>query len=107
MIIYYEKNYFFLYKNVTFAIPLENVKEISSLPEAISEREKEILQHTVSGLDAKRIADILNISVFTVRKHIANIYEKLHVQSKAQIISLAHQRKWFTNDEVHPGGWLA
>jgi DNA-binding NarL/FixJ family response regulator len=68
---------------------------ISSLPETISEREKEILQYTVSGFDAKRIADILNISVFTVRKHIANIYEKLHVQSKAQIIKLAHNNKWF------------
>ncbi len=70
-------------------------KEIFSPPEILSEREKEILHHTVNGLDAKRIADILNISVFTVRKHIANIYEKLHVQSKAQIIKLAHNNKWF------------
>ena len=67
----------------------------SALPAALSEREKEILQHTVNGLDAKRIGDILNISVYTVRKHIANIYEKLHVQSKAQIIKLAHNNKWF------------
>ncbi|MBS1656422.1 MAG: response regulator transcription factor, partial [Bacteroidetes bacterium] len=54
-----------------------------------------ILQHTVNGWDAKRIASALNLSVLTVRKHIANIYEKLHVNSKAQIISLAHQKKWF------------
>jgi DNA-binding NarL/FixJ family response regulator len=72
-----------------------NEKELSSIPGTISEREKEILQHTVNGLDAKRISDILNISVFTVRKHIANIYEKLHVQSKAQIIKLAHNNRWF------------
>jgi DNA-binding NarL/FixJ family response regulator len=61
----------------------------------LSERENEILKHTISGLDAKRIADILNISVLTVRKHISNIYEKLHVHSKAQIMHLAHNRKWF------------
>ena len=73
----------------------KKIKEISSLPERVSEREKEILQHTVNGLDAKRISEILNISVYTVRKHIANIYEKLHVQSKAQIIKLAHNNKWF------------
>jgi DNA-binding NarL/FixJ family response regulator len=60
----------------------------------LSEREKEILQHTINGLDAKKIAEILKISVLTVRKHIANIYEKLHVNSKAQIISLAHKKKW-------------
>jgi len=61
----------------------------------LSEREKEILQHTINGLDAKKIAELLKLSVLTVRKHIANIYEKLHVHSKAQIIHLAHSRKWF------------
>lgn len=64
------------------------------LPAAITEREKEILQYMVNGWDAKRISAGLNISVLTVRKHIANIYEKLHVNSKAQIISLAHKNKW-------------
>ncbi|HEY8689646.1 MAG TPA: response regulator transcription factor [Chitinophagaceae bacterium] len=61
----------------------------------LSGREKEILQHTISGCDAKRIAEITGISVLTVRKHISNIYQKLHVNSKAQVMNLAHERKWF------------
>jgi DNA-binding NarL/FixJ family response regulator len=65
-----------------------------TLPDAITDREQEILQHMVNGWDAKRIAAALTISVLTVRKHIANIYEKLHVNSKAQVISLAHKNKW-------------
>lgn len=65
-----------------------------NLPEAITEREQEILQHMVKGWDAKRISSALNISVLTVRKHIANIYDKLHVNSRAQVISLAHKNKW-------------
>lgn len=69
--------------------------EHGNLPSAITEREKEILQYTVNGWDAKRIAGSLNISTLTVRKHIANIYEKLHVQSKAQVIQMAHKNKWF------------
>lgn len=75
---------------------------VTSTPEenevdtVLSQREKEILQHTIQGADAKRIAEILNISVLTVRKHIANIYSRLHVNSKAQIMHLAHERKWFT-----------
>lgn len=77
------------------SISQKNKSETNDLPKILSEREKEILQHTVNGLDAKRISDILKISVFTVRKHVANIYEKLHVQSKAQIINLAHKNKWF------------
>ena len=60
----------------------------------LTEREKEILLQTINGLDAKRIASLLDISVLTIRKHIANIYQKLHVNSKAQIISLAHKNNW-------------
>lgn len=60
----------------------------------LTEREKEILLQTINGLDAKRIASMLDISVLTIRKHIANIYQKLHVNSKAQIINLAHKNNW-------------
>lgn len=67
----------------------------SSLPEDITEREKQILQYMVNGWDAKRIAATLNLSVLTIRKHVANIYDKLHINSRAQAISLAHQQKWF------------
>jgi DNA-binding NarL/FixJ family response regulator len=62
-------------------------EDISSL---LSEREKEILQLTVKGHDAKRIAEITGISVLTVRKHISNIYQKLHVNSKAQAMRIAY-----------------
>lgn len=71
------------------------VESRGQIPSVISEREKEILQYTVNGWDAKRIAIALNISTHTVRKHVANIYEKLHVQSKAQVIQMAHKNKWF------------
>lgn len=69
--------------------------DAAHLPGAITERETEILQYTVNGWDAKRTASVLNISTLTVRKHIANIYVKLHVQSKAQVIQMAHKNKWF------------
>ena len=72
-----------------------NPIEENEVDAVLSLREKEILQHTIKGADAKRIAEILNISVLTVRKHIANIYSRLHVNSKAQIMHLAHERKWF------------
>ncbi len=71
-----------------------SIAPTNSFPEFITEREKEILKHTINGWDAKRISVELNVSVLTIRKHIANIYEKLHVSSKAQIISLAHKNKW-------------
>jgi DNA-binding NarL/FixJ family response regulator len=61
----------------------------------LSGREMEILQYTIKGWDAKQIAAHLNLSVHTVRKHTANIYTRLHVNSKAQVIHLAHELKWF------------
>ena len=42
----------------------------------------------------KQIADTLFISIYTVRKHIANIYEKLHVNSNTQVMNLAYKNKW-------------
>lgn len=68
---------------------------IATRPHGVSDRELEVLQHMVSGLDAKSIAAEMDLSVFTVRKHIANVYEKLHVSSRAQVISLAHKEGWF------------
>jgi len=72
-----------------------NEKNNKGIPKIITEREEEILKHIVSGWDAKRIASALDISVNTVRNHIANIYQKLQVQSKAQIMQMAHKNKWF------------
>jgi len=60
----------------------------------LTDRELEILQHMVNGYDSKRIAEITGISTHTVRKHIANVYTKLHVNSKAQVISMAHKNNW-------------
>jgi DNA-binding NarL/FixJ family response regulator len=67
-------------------------KDISS---KLSERERDVLKLLVEGKDYKAIAEKLFLSTHTIRKHIANIYEKLHVSSKAQIINMALQSKWF------------
>lgn len=80
-------------KLLSHAAPAEASVQ-NAIPDAITEREQEILQYMVNGWDAKRISSALSISVLTVRKHIANIYDKLHVNSKAQVISLAHKNKW-------------
>ena len=58
----------------------------------LSEREKEILQLICSGLDYKEIATKIFISRNTVKKHIFNIYNKLHVNSKAQAMRVAYLR---------------
>lgn len=73
--------------------PSEQV-DTSIIESLLTDREFEVLQHLVNGYDAKRIAEIIGISTLTVRKHIANVYTKLHVNSKAQLISMAHKNNW-------------
>lgn len=53
----------------------------------LSDREKDIVKGLVEGLSYKMIADKLNISIDTVRQHIRNIYRKLNVNCKAEVIS--------------------
>jgi DNA-binding NarL/FixJ family response regulator len=54
--------------------------------ENLSRRELEILGHLAKGYQYKEIADILTLSVLTVRAHIRNIYEKLHVHSRTEAV---------------------
>ena len=53
----------------------------------LSQKEKEIVIGLVDGLSYKLIADRMDISIETVRFHIKNIYRKLQVHSKAEVIS--------------------
>ena len=59
----------------------------------LSEREKEVLNRIVDGNSYKMIADLLYISIDTVRSHIKNIYDKLHVNSKSQAVAKVLRRR--------------
>lgn len=53
----------------------------------LTAREQDIVNGLVDGLSYKLIADRFDISIDTVRAHIRNIYKKLHVNSKAEVIA--------------------
>ena len=56
-------------------------------------KESEVLKFLGHGLSYKMIADEMGISYFTVNNHIKKIYEKLHVHSLGEALSLAHKDK--------------
>lgn len=58
----------------------------------LTQRESEILQLLVNGLLYKEIGATLNISANTAKKHVMNIYQKLHVNSRAQALHLAYAK---------------
>lgn len=58
----------------------------------LSKRELEILEMMASGKPHKEIADELNISPQTVRKHVFRIYEKLHVTNRVEAVNKYYGR---------------
>jgi DNA-binding NarL/FixJ family response regulator len=67
--------------------PVVKVKKTDTFN--LSGREKEILSCLVKGMSYKLIAEACFISIDTVRGHIRNIYEKLHVHSKGEAVATA------------------
>ena len=54
--------------------------------EKLSAREREVLDLVVRGLSNKEIVGRLNITIEGVRWHLRNIYEKLHVHSRTEVL---------------------
>jgi len=66
--------------------------ESPSLNEDLTTRENEVLQCLAKGWLYKEIGIKLNISMGTVRQHIHNIYEKLHVQNRTEALNKAFKK---------------
>jgi len=56
----------------------------------LSPREHEVLRMIASGLTSTEIGERLLISHTTVNSHVKNMYQKLHVRSRAQAVSCAN-----------------
>ena len=56
-------------------------------PENISPREREVLDLLSQGYIYKEIADRLNIGAETVRTHVKNICQKMHVRSRLEAVA--------------------
>lgn len=77
---------------------LRNPDFSTSAPQELEEikltkRETQILVQLSKGLNYNNISENLIISPSTVRKHIENIYKKLHVHSKMEAVMKAKKRK--------------
>ncbi|RZJ68761.1 MAG: response regulator transcription factor [Flavobacterium sp.] len=64
----------------------------NKLTESLTAREKEILEQLSKGQMNKEVAYHLEISSGTVRKHIQNIYEKLHVNTRVEAVNMYLKR---------------
>ncbi|MBI0576305.1 response regulator transcription factor [Neobacillus cucumis] len=60
----------------------------------LTKREKEILVHVMKGLTNREIGLALLISENTVKNHLRNIMEKLHMNNRVQAAAFAFQEGW-------------
>jgi DNA-binding NarL/FixJ family response regulator len=66
----------------------------------LSARELEIVLLAARGLSNERIASSLHISEGTVKRHLANVYQKMDVSSRSEAARDALLRDWITIEEV-------
>jgi two-component system response regulator NreC len=62
-------------------------------PDALSPREREVLQLIAEGKTSREIAEILNLSVKTVQSHRTSLMQKLDLHDKGDLIKYAIQKK--------------
>jgi DNA-binding NarL/FixJ family response regulator len=67
-------------------------KQAPAKEAALTEREGQILEHLAKGFSNKEIANLLNLSLDTVRTHLRHIYEKLHVHSRTEALARYYEK---------------
>ena len=65
------------------------LSKASGPTEALSEREREVLQHVARGHTYKEIGEELHISPKTVENHVRNILDKLHLNRRQELVRFA------------------
>src|SRR5215208_3598807 len=88
-------------ENAVVGIPrsmLEGAEE--GIDSVLSARELEILLLAARGLSNYQIASSLYLSEATVKRHLANVFQKMGVHSRGEASKEALLREWITIEEV-------
>lgn len=73
-----------------FARPPKPAAPQTNDPDALTEREREVLELLVQGITSNRkLAKQLGVSENTVKFHVRNILDKLHLHNRAQVVGFA------------------
>ena len=76
-------------------------KKKSFLEHDLTEREITVLRRVAEGKTNKEIGNVLDLSEKTIKNHVRNIFQKLHIDTRTQAVILAI-RKGIIELEPHP-----
>jgi DNA-binding NarL/FixJ family response regulator len=80
-------------KFLNFSSPKKENVAVEKKESLLTEREKDVLLCLVKGMNNKEIAQDLFISDKTVKIHVSNIFKKLEVKSRSQVVIYAVQNQ--------------
>jgi DNA-binding CsgD family transcriptional regulator len=75
-------------------------KEITIQHGSLTERELEIVKLAAIGFNNKEISDILWITISTVKNHLSNVYEKLNITNRIELVGYLIVNKLVDSDEI-------
>jgi DNA-binding NarL/FixJ family response regulator len=88
-------------ENTVVSMPRGSLERMSEGPMgALSERETEVLVFVARGLSNYQIATEMHLAESTVKRHLANIYEKIGVGSRSEATRMALQEQWIGIAEI-------
>jgi LuxR family transcriptional regulator, maltose regulon positive regulatory protein len=71
------------------SVPVREAADHSSVLEPLTDRERELLGYLPSHLHMREIADLMYVSLNTVKTHLKNIYRKLGATSRSEAVAMA------------------
>ena len=88
-------------KNVVVSMPRGLLERLGEEPVgALSERETEVVVLAARGFSNARIAEELHVAEATVKRHLANVYQKVGVHSRTEVVRTALMEQWIGIHEI-------
>jgi DNA-binding NarL/FixJ family response regulator len=88
-------------QNAVISMPRSLFERMGDEPVgALSERETEVLVLVARGLSNDQIAEELSLAPATVKRHLANVYQKVGVRSRSEAVRAALMEQWIGLSEI-------